>query len=77
MALLKLLKEKGGESRRLDVADKGKRQMMMMIMGGTAPLKNECRRWRGLEREERTFEECDFGKVEDVQYNMCERLKDE
>ena len=44
LALLKLLKEKGGESRCLDVADKGKRRMMMMIRGGTAPLRVECGR---------------------------------
>ena len=27
--------------------------MMMMIKGGTAPLRVECRRWSGLERERR------------------------
>ena len=50
LALLKLLKEKGGESRCLDVADKDRRRMMMMIRGGTAPLRIEWGRWRGLKR---------------------------
>ena len=83
LALLRLLimKEKGarGESRCLDVADKGKRRLKMMIRGGTAPFRIECRRWRGLEREERTCTECDTGKVEDVQHWLmeCEKWKDE
>ena len=45
---LSLLKEKGGESQCLDVADKGKRRLIMMIRGGTAPLRIACQRWRGL-----------------------------
>ena len=79
LALLWLLKEKGGESRCLDVAGKGKRRLMMMIRGGTAPLRIECGRWRGLGREERTCGECDTGKVEDVQHWLlvCERWEDE
>ena len=52
LALLRLLKEKGGKSRCLDAADKGKRKLMMMIRGGTAPLRIECGRWRVL-RERR------------------------
>ena len=61
------------------MADKGKRRMMMMIRGGTAPLRIECGRWRGLERAERTCGECDLGKVEDMQHWLleCERWKDE
>ena len=79
LALLRLLKERGGESRCLDVGDKGKRRLMMMIRGGTAPLRIECGRWRGLGREERTCGECDTGKVEDVQHWLleCERWEDE
>ena len=72
LALLRLLKERGGESRCLDVADMGKRRLMMMIRGETAPLRIECERWRGLEREERTCGECDTGKVEDVQHWLLE-----
>ena len=51
----------------------------MMIRGGTAPLRIECGRWRGLERAERTCGECELGKVEDVQHWLleCERWKDE
>ena len=79
LALLKFLKEKRGESRCLDVADKDKRRMMMMIRGGTAPLRIECGRWKGLERAERKCGEFDLGKVEDVQHWLleCERWKDE
>ena len=79
LALLRLLKERGGESRCLDVGDKGKRRLMMMIRGGTAPLRIECGRWRGLGREERTCGECDTGKVEDVHHWLleCERWEDE
>ena len=61
LALLRF-KEKGGESRCLDVADKCKRRVMMLIRGGTALFRIGCRRWRGLERDERTCEECDFGE---------------
>ena len=53
LALVKLLKEKGGESRCLDVADKGKRRMMMMIRGGTAPLIGLNVEGGGVSRERR------------------------
>ena len=48
LATLRLLKEKGGESRCLEVASKSVRQMMMMLRGGAAPLMIESGRWRGL-----------------------------
>ena len=48
-------KEKGSESRCLDVASKRVRQVMMRLSGGTAPLRIESRRWQGLPRERYMF----------------------
>ena len=45
LAILRLLKENGGESQCLDVASKSHRQVMMMLRGGTAPLMIECGWW--------------------------------
>ena len=72
LVILWLLKEKGGESRCLDVASKSYRRVMMMLRGGTAPLMIETGRWRGLQREERMCWECQSGKVEDVAHWLLE-----
>ena len=64
LVLLKLLNEKGGETWFLDVADKGQRRMMIMIRGGTAPLRVGCRRTS----IERRYGECDLERVKDVQH---------
>ena len=72
LAILRLLKEKGSESRCLDVASKSQRRVMMMLRGGTAPLMIESGRWRGLPREERMCRECQSGKVEDVSHWLLE-----
>ena len=72
LATLRLLKEKGSESRYLDVASKTQRRRMMMLRGGTAPLMIESGRWRGLPREERRCQECQSGKIEDVSQWLLE-----
>ena len=72
LATLRLLKEKGSESRCLDVASKTQRRRMMMLRGGTAPLMIESGRWRGLPREERRCRECQSGKIEDVSHWLLE-----
>ena len=72
LAILRLLKEKGSESRCLDVASKSQRRVMMMLRGGTAPLMIESGRWQGLPREERMCRECQSGKVEDVSHWLLE-----
>ena len=72
LATLRLLKEKGSESRCLEVASKSLRRMMMMLRGGTAPLMIESGRWRGLPREERRCRECQSGKIEDVPHWLLE-----
>ena len=72
LATLRLLKEKGSESRCLEVASKSLRRIMMMLRGGTAPLMIESGRWRGLPREERRCRECQSGKIEDVPHWLLE-----
>ena len=72
LATLRLLKEKGSESRCWDVASKTLRWRMMMLRGGTAPLMIESGRWRGLPREERRCRECQSGKIEDVPHWLLE-----
>ena len=37
-----------------------------------SPLMIESERWRGLQREERTYRECQAGKVEDVTHWLFE-----
>ena len=72
LAILQLLKEKGSESRCLDVASKNQGQMMMMMRGRTVPLMIESGQWRGLLREEKMCQECQSGKVEDVSHWLLE-----
>ena len=69
--LATLLKEKGSESRCLEVASKSLRRRMMMLRGGTAPLIIESGQRRGLPREERC-RECQSGKIEDVPHWLLE-----
>ena len=66
LAVLRLLKEKGSESRCLDMASKRVRRVMMRLRGGTAPLRIESGRWQRSPMEERTCQECQSGEVEDV-----------
>ena len=72
LATLRLLKEKGSESRCLEVASKSLRRMMMMLRGGTAPLMIESGRWRGMPREKKRCQECQSGKIGDVPHCLLE-----
>ena len=72
LAVLWLLKEKGSESRCMDVASKRIRRVMMRLRDWTAPLRIESGWWQGLPREERTCQECQSGEVEDVAHWLFE-----
>ena len=52
---------------------------MAKLRGGTAELRIETGRWRGLERQERICKCCESGEVEDVEHLVirCAHVKEE
>ena len=52
---------------------------MAKLRGGTAELRIEAGRWRGLERQERVCKCCESGEVEDVEHLVmrCAHVKEE
>ncbi len=55
------------------------RRRMVKLRGGTAELRIEAGRWRGLKREERICKNCRSGEVEDAEHLVmrCELVKEE
>ena len=53
--------------------------MLAKLRGGTAELRIETGRWRGLERQERICKCCESGEVEDVEHLVmrCAHVKEE
>ena len=65
LCVLKELVRAGFEARYVGVRRKKIRRILMKVRGwGTAELKVEVERWRGLKREERKCTECDSGDEE-------------
>ena len=55
------------------------RRRMVKLRGGTAELRIEAGRWRGLKREERICKNCRSGEVGDAEHLVmrCELVKEE
>ena len=53
--------------------------MLAKLRGGTAELRIETGKWRGLERQERICKCCASGEVEDVEHLVmrCAHAKEE
>ena len=53
--------------------------MLAKLRGGTAELRIEAERWRGLERQERICKCCKSGEVEDAEHLVmrCAHVKEE
>ena len=65
LCVLKELVRAGFEARCMGVRRKKIGRILMKLRGwGTAELKVEVERWRGLKREERKCTECDSGEEE-------------
>ena len=67
------------KARCVEVDDKRQRRMLAKLRGGTAELRIETGRWRGLERQERICKCCESGEVEDVEHLVmkCAHVKEE
>ena len=67
------------KSRCVEVDCKRQRRMLAKLRGGTAELRIETGRWRGLKREERICKNCRSGEVEDAEHLVmkCELVKEE
>ena len=67
------------KARCVEVAIKRQRSMLAKLRGGTAELRIETGRWRGLERQERICKCCESGEVEDVEHLVmrCAHVKKE
>ena len=56
------------KARCVEVDGMRQRRMLTKLRGGTAELRIETGRWRGLERQERICKCCESGEVEDVEH---------
>ena len=67
------------KARCVEVDSKRQRRMLAKLRGGTAELRIETGRWRGLERQERICKCCESGEVEDVEHLVmrCAHVKEE
>ena len=67
------------KARCVEVDGKRQRRMLAKLRGGTAELRIETGRWRGLERQERICKCCESGEVEDVEHLVmrCAHVKEE
>ena len=67
------------KSRCVEVDCKRQRRMLAKLRGGTAELRIETGRWRGLKREERICKNCRSREVEDAEHLVmkCELVKEE
>ena len=67
------------KARYVETNCKRQRRMLAKLRGGTAELRIETGRWRGLKRQERICKNCRSGEVEDFEHFVmrCEQVKEE
>ena len=78
LSVLRKVMELGCEARCVNVDIKRHRRILMRLRGGTAQLRIETGRWRGVSRELRWCQECGKNEVEDVVHWLlrCEAWRD-
>ena len=64
------------KGRCVEISCKRQRGMLMKLRGGTAELRIETGRWRGLRGDERICKMCDRGEVEDVEHFLLRLMKE-
>ena len=66
--MLQRLLVHGSKDRCMDVKCKRLRRMLAMLGGGTAALRIETGRWKGLKWEERICGQCTMGEIEEEEH---------
>ena len=79
LVMIGRLMDYGCKARCVEADCKRQRSMLAKLRGGTAELRIETGRWRGLKREDRICKNCRNGEVENVEHLVMryEQVKEE
>ena len=68
LSVLREIYDRGYSARCVEVEDKKMRRILTKLQGGTAELRIETGRWRGLRREDRVCTICCDGEIEEAEH---------